>query len=138
VFIAKKFDICEILSKNFDIYVKIVSRDAGIFFRHQAELVLRHQMQMSNYFVKFFYNATLLDDLKPSSKHKMFGFGFWSPVCRKRGRFAHIYDDHNQLLNIFVFKNSYPTSIFSRSIQFSLKTFFFNMVNAFKTSQSLR
>ncbi len=54
MFIAKKFDICEILSKNFDIYVKIVFRDAGIFFRHQAELVLRHQMQMSNYFVKFF------------------------------------------------------------------------------------
>jgi hypothetical protein len=56
-FIAKKFDICEILSKNFDIYIKIIIRDAGIFFRHQAELVLRHQMRVSNYFVKFFYSV---------------------------------------------------------------------------------
>ncbi len=31
--------------------------DAGIFFRHQAELVLRHQMHLSNYFVKFFYSV---------------------------------------------------------------------------------
>ncbi len=56
VFIAKKFDICESLSKNFDIYIKIIGRDAGIFFRHQAELVLRHRMQVSNYLVKFFYS----------------------------------------------------------------------------------
>ncbi len=31
--------------------------EAGIFFRHQAELVQRHQMQVSNYFVKFFYSV---------------------------------------------------------------------------------
>ncbi len=46
------------LSKKFDIYSKIVCRDAENFFRHQAELVLRHQMQVSNYFVKFFYSAS--------------------------------------------------------------------------------
>ncbi len=57
MFIAKKFDICEILSKNFNIYIKIFFRDAGIFIWHQAELVLRHQMLVSNYFVKFFYSV---------------------------------------------------------------------------------
>jgi hypothetical protein len=57
VFIAKKFNICESLSKNFDIYIKIIGRDAGIFFQHQAELVLRHRMQVSNYFVKFLYSV---------------------------------------------------------------------------------
>ncbi len=57
MFIAKKFDICESLVKNFDIFNTIVFMAAGIFFRHQAELVLRHQMQVSNYFVKFFYSA---------------------------------------------------------------------------------
>jgi len=30
--------------------------DAGSFFRHQAELVLRHRMQVSNYFVNSFYS----------------------------------------------------------------------------------
>jgi hypothetical protein len=53
----KKFDICKSLSKKFDINVKIVFRDAGIFFWHQAELVLHHQMQVSNYFIKFFYSV---------------------------------------------------------------------------------
>jgi hypothetical protein len=43
--------------------MKIVFRDAGIFFRHQCELVLRHQMLVSNYFVKFFYSV-------------------WSPGCQ--------------------------------------------------------
>jgi hypothetical protein len=57
VLIAKKFDIFESLSKYFDIYSKITIRDAEIFFRHQAELVLRHQMRVSNYFVKFFYSG---------------------------------------------------------------------------------
>ncbi len=56
MFIAKKFDICESLLKNFDIFITIVFMAAGIFFRHQAELVLRHQMQVSNYLVKFFYS----------------------------------------------------------------------------------
>ncbi len=56
-FIAKKLDARNILSKKFDIYSKIVFMDAGNFFRHLAELVLRHQMQVSNYFVNFFYSA---------------------------------------------------------------------------------
>ncbi len=30
--LSKKFDICESLSKNFDIFTKIVFRDAEIFF----------------------------------------------------------------------------------------------------------
>jgi hypothetical protein len=57
VLIAKKFDICKSLLKNFDIFITILFMAAGIFFRHQAELVLRHQMQVSNYFVKFFYSV---------------------------------------------------------------------------------
>jgi hypothetical protein len=59
VSIAKKFDIFESLSKYFDIYSKIIFRDAEIFFRHQSELVLLHQIRVSNYFVKFFYSVTL-------------------------------------------------------------------------------
>ncbi len=43
--------------KKFDIYSKILFRDAENFFRHQCELVPRHQMQVSNYFVKFFYSV---------------------------------------------------------------------------------
>ncbi len=31
--------------------------DAGNFFRHPAELVLRHQMRVSNYFVNSFYSV---------------------------------------------------------------------------------
>jgi hypothetical protein len=46
------------LSKKFDIYSKIVCRDVKNFFRHQSELVLRHQMQVSNYFVNFFYSVS--------------------------------------------------------------------------------
>ncbi len=53
MFIAKKFDIL----KNFDIFITIVFMDAGIFFRHQAELILRHQMRVSNYFVNSFYSV---------------------------------------------------------------------------------
>jgi hypothetical protein len=45
------------LSKKYDIFSKILFRDAENFFRHQCELVLRHQMQVSNYFVKFFYSV---------------------------------------------------------------------------------
>jgi len=59
VFKAKKFDTCKILSKKFHVYSKIVFRDAGNFFRHQAELVLRHPMRMSNNFVNFFYSDTV-------------------------------------------------------------------------------
>ncbi len=62
MFIAKKFDFCESLLKNFDIFNTIVFMAAGIFFQHQAELVLRHQMKVSNYFVKFFYSV-------PSTQH---------------------------------------------------------------------
>jgi hypothetical protein len=49
--------LCENLSKNFNNYIKIVFRDARIFFQHQAELVLRHPMQVSIYFAKLFYSA---------------------------------------------------------------------------------
>ncbi len=52
--LSKKFDIFKSLSKKFDIYSKIVFRDAENFFRHQAVLVLRHPMQVLNYFVNFF------------------------------------------------------------------------------------
>jgi hypothetical protein len=31
--------------------------DVGNFFRHLCELVLRHQMRVSNYFVNSFYSA---------------------------------------------------------------------------------
>ncbi len=57
VFIAKKFDKCKIFLKKFDIYSKIFFRDVGNFFRHLCELVLRHQMRVSNYFVNSFYSA---------------------------------------------------------------------------------
>ncbi len=56
MFIVKKFDISEILSKNIDIYVKIFFRDVGNFFRYLCELVLRH---VSNYFVNSFYSVCL-------------------------------------------------------------------------------
>ncbi len=56
-FIVKKFDANNILSKKFDIYGKIIFMDAGNFFRHQAELVLRHQMRVSNYFLNSFYSV---------------------------------------------------------------------------------
>jgi hypothetical protein len=57
VVIAKKFDKCKILLKKFDIYSKIFFRDVGNFFRHLCELVLRHQMRVSNYFVNSFYSV---------------------------------------------------------------------------------
>jgi hypothetical protein len=63
-----------ILSKKFDIYGEIVFMDAGNFFRHQAELVLRHPMQVSNYFVNFFYSAPL----GPGGGHTCFGGRGWS------------------------------------------------------------
>ncbi len=50
-----------ILSKKFDIYSKIVFMDAENFFRHLCELVLRHQMRVSNYFVNFFYSVSCSD-----------------------------------------------------------------------------
>ena len=55
-FISKKFDANNILSKKFDIYSKIIFMDAGNFFRHLCELVLRHQMRVSNYFINSFYS----------------------------------------------------------------------------------
>ncbi len=57
MFKAKKFDKCKILLKKFDIYSKIFFRDVGNFFRHLCELVLRHQMRVSNYFVNSFYSV---------------------------------------------------------------------------------
>ncbi len=50
--LLKKFDICKSLLKKFDISSGMPEN----FFRHQAELVLRHQMRVSNYFVNFFYS----------------------------------------------------------------------------------
>ncbi len=55
--------------KKFDIYSKIVFRDAENIFRHQAELVLRHQMLVSNYFVNFFYSAGT-----PNRLHHYWGY----------------------------------------------------------------
>ncbi len=46
------------MSEKFDIYSKIFFRDVGNFFRHLCELVLRHQMRVSNYFVNSFYSAS--------------------------------------------------------------------------------
>ncbi len=57
VFIPKKFDPCKIMSEKFDIYNEIFFRDVGNFFRHLCELVLRHQMRVSNYFVNSFYSV---------------------------------------------------------------------------------
>jgi hypothetical protein len=45
------------MSEKFDIYSKIFFRDVGNFFRHLCELVLRHQMRVSNYFVNSFYSV---------------------------------------------------------------------------------
>ncbi len=59
VFIPKKFDPCKIMSEKFDIYNKNFFRDVGNFFRHLCELVLRHQMRVSNYFVNSFYSVRL-------------------------------------------------------------------------------
>ena len=39
--------------------VKIFFRDIGNFFRHLCELVLRHQMRVSNYFVNSFYSVDM-------------------------------------------------------------------------------
>ncbi len=44
------------MSEKFDIYSKIFFRDVRNFFRHLCELVLRHQMRVSNYFVNSFYS----------------------------------------------------------------------------------
>ncbi len=60
----EKFKLCgtsSTLVKNagkFDIYSKIFFRDVGNFFRYLCELVLRHQMRVSNYFVNSFYSAS--------------------------------------------------------------------------------
>ncbi len=45
------------MSEMFDIYSKIFFRDVVNFFRHLCELVLRHQMRVSNYFFNSFYSA---------------------------------------------------------------------------------
>jgi hypothetical protein len=42
-----------------DIYSKIFFMDVGNFFRYLCELVLRHQMRVSNYFVNSFYSLEL-------------------------------------------------------------------------------
>jgi hypothetical protein len=45
------------MPEKFNIYSIIFFRDVGNFFRHLCELVLRHQMQVSNYFVNSFYSV---------------------------------------------------------------------------------
>ncbi len=57
--LSKKFDICKRLLEKFDIFSKIFFRHVGNFFRHLCELVLRHQMRVSNYFVNSFYSVNL-------------------------------------------------------------------------------
>ncbi len=57
MFTAKKLDTRKSLSKKFDIYSKIVFRDVGKIFPTPAELVLRHMMRVSNYFVNSFYSV---------------------------------------------------------------------------------
>jgi hypothetical protein len=46
------------MSEKFNIYSKIFFRDVENFVRHLCVLVLRHQMQVSNYFVNSFYSAS--------------------------------------------------------------------------------
>ncbi len=57
----EKFKLCRrsstFVNNKFDIYSKIFFRGVGNFFRHLCELVLRHQMQVSNYFVNSFYSV---------------------------------------------------------------------------------
>jgi hypothetical protein len=53
------------MSEKFDIYSKIFFRDVGHFFRHLCELVLRHQMRVSNYFVNSFYSVSSLHIIAP-------------------------------------------------------------------------
>ncbi len=45
------------MPEKFDIYSKIFFRDVENFFWYLCELVLRHQMPVSNYFVNSFYSA---------------------------------------------------------------------------------
>jgi hypothetical protein len=45
------------MPEKFDIYSKIFFRDVENFVRHLCVLVLRHQMQVSNYFVNSFYSG---------------------------------------------------------------------------------
>jgi hypothetical protein len=45
------------MSEKVDIYSKIFFRDVENFVRHLCVLVLRHQMQVSNYFVNSFYSV---------------------------------------------------------------------------------
>ena len=45
------------MSEKFDIYSKIFYRDVEKFVRYLCLLVLRHQMQVANYFVNSFYSV---------------------------------------------------------------------------------
>ncbi len=49
------------MPKKFDIYSKIFFWAVGNFFRYLCELVLRHQMRVSNYFVNSFYRLAIAD-----------------------------------------------------------------------------
>ncbi len=55
------------MSERFDIYSKIFFRDVGNFFWHLCELVLRHQMRVSNYFVNSFYSVSFKIKKRPKA-----------------------------------------------------------------------
>ncbi len=107
-YLSKKFNICKSLLKKFDIYVKIVFRDAGIFFRHQAELVLRHQMRVSNYctssnfFTVYVYAPQAVYILRPEGitvckAHSTANRKKNCCCCNNRGSLAHpIYTTRGQ------------------------------------------
>jgi hypothetical protein len=48
------------MSEKLDIYSKIFFTDVENFFWYLCELVLRHQMPVSNYFVNSFYSVASL------------------------------------------------------------------------------
>jgi hypothetical protein len=59
------------LSEKFDIYSKIFFRDVENFFRYLCELVLRHQMQVSNYFVNSFYSVRTVYALSTTVPYRL-------------------------------------------------------------------
>ncbi len=87
----EKFKLCRrsstFVNNKFDIYSKIFFRDVGNFFRHLCELVLRHQMRVSNYFVNSFYSVYTEDFLLENtvdsghlSELEKVRNGLWNPT----------------------------------------------------------
>jgi hypothetical protein len=96
----EKFKLCRrsstFVNNKFDIYSKIFFRDVGNFFRHLCELVLRHQMRVSNYFVNSFYSAeseikqgayhvSIRDEAEVNRRNRQNG----TPVLKKRLNLIH-------------------------------------------------